>query len=127
MVSSSLAGARVLLVEDETMIAMDVEELCRDHGAADVVIVSRLDDAERTELAGFDGAIVDLKLRDEPTIGIAQRLAEARVPFIFATGYVTAPEIGEAFPDVPVIAKPYDGNALIATLANVMRRKSRPG
>ena len=44
LVSQPLAGLRVLILEDEFLIAMDVEQLCRDHGAADVIILRRLED-----------------------------------------------------------------------------------
>jgi hypothetical protein len=50
-----LDGLRILLVEDEYLIAMDVETICLEHGAADVAIVSRLSDLDDDGLIGsFD-------------------------------------------------------------------------
>ena len=115
-----LQHARVLLFEDEPLIALDVEELCLEHGASEVIVVRRLEDAETVELAAFDVAIVDLILGKYSTVTIATALRDAGVPFIFSSGYADAPELAADFPDVRLLAKPYAGEALIGALTAAM-------
>ena len=120
MPSNTLAGLRILLREDEYLIAMDVELLCRDNGAAEVAIKSALEDLEQLEtLDGFDVAIVDLMLSGASTLPFAEKLRAARVPFVFASGYAED-EALSAFADVPVISKPYAGNDLVEAIAAVV-------
>ncbi len=77
MPSLPLQGLRLLLLEDEILIAMDVEQLCRDNGAEDVVTIRDLSQIEPDGLAGrFDAAIVDLMLGGESTLDFAKRLVE---------------------------------------------------
>ena len=119
-----LAGLRVLVLEDEFLIAMDVEMLCRDHGAADVIIKRSLDEFDGSDnFADFDVAIIDLMLSNVSTLPFAKRLAKAGRPFIFASGYVEVDEVLEAFPGVPVIGKPYMGTDLVNAVASVVGRR----
>jgi DNA-binding response OmpR family regulator len=119
ILSELLEGLRILVLEDEFLIAMDVEQLCRDHGARDVVIKGRLgeipEDAET--LSGFDAAIIDLMLGGVSTLDFAARLQAREVPFVFATGYADLREIAQHFPEVAVIGKPYSGDVLVAAVA----------
>jgi CheY-like chemotaxis protein len=118
-----LSGLRILLLEDEFLIAMDVELLCREHGAADVIVKQSLEGLEDDEaLAGFDVAIIDLMLSGVSTLPFASRLARRGRPFVFASGYVDIGELSKDFPGVPVVGKPYTGADLIGAVAAVTRR-----
>jgi len=120
--SNSLAGLRILLLEDEYLIAMDVELLCRDNGAADVAIKRGIDELDQLErLDGFDVAVIDLMLSGASTLPFAEKLREARLPFVFASGY-TEEEGLSAFPGVPIVSKPFAGNDLVQAIAAVARR-----
>lgn len=92
-----LNGLRVLLLEDEVLIAMDVEQLCLDNGAATVKTVRDLAETEAANPALFDIAIVDLRLGGQSTLGFARRLNEMDIPFIFASGYTDIEEIAQEF------------------------------
>ena len=113
-----LDGLRVLVLEDEFLIAMDVEQLCRDHGAADVIIIASLDSPAAVDIDGLDCdiAVVDLRLHGHSTLDFARGLAANGVPFIFATGLADE-EISRDFPSVPVVSKPYRGPELIEAMA----------
>lgn len=113
-----LEGLRILLFEDEFLIAMDVEQLCRDHGAADVQIVSSLVsfDTDAT-LQNADAAIVDLMLGGTPTIDVAKSLQALGLPFVFASGYSDLRSVTQNFPHVTVVGKPYAGDDLVKALA----------
>ena len=113
-----LDGLRILVLEDEFLIAMDVEQLCRDYGAGDVVIARDLAEIDRKNVASqFDAAIVDLMLGGASTLDFASGLRKSGVPFVFASGYSDADEIKASFPDVRLVAKPYSGDDLIGAVA----------
>ncbi|WP_269931292.1 response regulator [Aminobacter sp. HY435] len=94
------------------MIAFDVEQLCRDNGAQDIVIASNLRDAQNISQP-FDVAIIDVMLDGEPTLDFAKGLEASGVPFVFATGYDRIDEIFSGFPGVGLISKPYSGTDLV--------------
>lgn len=122
-VSQLLDGLRVLLLEDEYLIAMDVEELCHDNGATEVILVRDLGEIDAGTVAGtIDVAIIDLMLGGVSTLDFARRLREAGVPFVFASGYSDADDLGEAFPDAVLVAKPYASADLIGAVASVCGR-----
>ncbi|MBA3449060.1 MAG: response regulator [Pseudaminobacter sp.] len=121
--SDLLAGLRVLILEDEFLIAMDVEQLCRDHGAAEVLIARNLDEIEDHGTTGrFDAAIIDIMLDGGSTLAFAGQIQARSVPFIFASGYTDQDEVFTSFPGVPVIGKPYAGKDLVEALAGVCGR-----
>lgn len=133
MRNPALAGMRLLVMEDEVLIAMDVEQLCHDHGAAKVVLVHALDRApdmsgpQEALETSFDAAILDVALGEDSTLPFAARLAAAGVPFIFATGHTGTKELLDAFPGVAVIGKPYGGQALIDALSSAIGNSNMPG
>lgn len=124
----ALAGMRVLVMEDEILIAMDVEQLCRDHGAAKVVLVHDFGSAgpEMALETSFDAAILDVALAGQSTFSFAEKLAVAGVPFIFATGHAEVEGLFDAFPGVAVIGKPYGEHALIEALSLAIAAVDRP-
>jgi CheY-like chemotaxis protein len=102
---------------------MDVEQLCRDHGAAEAILVhdlDRLEDATADER--FDVAVIDAMLNGRPTLDFARELRDRNVPFVFATGYSDAAERFADFPGVPVVGKPYSGPELIEAIAEAVGR-----
>ena len=118
-----LDGLRILILEDEYLIAMDVEQLCRDHGAGDIVIAADLSDVADEEIgASFDAAIVDLMLNGNSTLDFASQLRDQQVPFVFASGHSEPAEIQDSFPGVMLVGKPYSGADLIEALATACRR-----
>ena len=110
--SGGTGGHRVLLVEDEAMIAMLVEEMLEDLGHELVKVASRLEDAlaaAKDEL--IDLAILDLNLAGVLTHPAADVLKERGIPFIFSTGYGSA-GLKEAYSRRPTLQKPFDQQAL---------------
>ncbi|TIR15586.1 MAG: response regulator [Mesorhizobium sp.] len=113
-----LDGLRILVLEDEFLIAMDVEQLCRDHGAAEVTIAREIVEIDgQTLSARFDAAVVDLMLGGVSTLDFAARLRSEGVPFVFASGYSDPDEVKGSFPDIRLVTKPYSGEDLIEALA----------
>lgn len=115
-----LEGLRILVLEDEFLIAMDVEQLCRDHGAVNVAVARSLE--EIGDGSDFDAAIIDMLLDGVSTLDFAARLKEAGTPFVFASGYTDNAEVAKRFPGVTMVGKPYSGNDLIEAVATACGR-----
>ena len=119
-----LDGLRILLLEDEFLIAMDVEQICRDFGASDVVTARTIEEAEAVlKAAEFDAAILDLMLNQKSTLGLAARLQDRAIPFIFASGYDGFTDIANPFPGVKLVGKPYSDADLVGALATACGRR----
>ncbi|WP_431281466.1 response regulator [Humitalea sp. 24SJ18S-53] len=113
---SSLRGRRVLVVEDEALVAMLVEDALIDAGAEVIGPVRSVNEALASLVRDRpDAAVLDLNLDGVSSSPVADALAAAGVPFVVATGYgVDGMPPGHA--GVPVLAKPYDPSALTAAL-----------
>lgn len=95
----SLAGRRVLVVEDEAMVAMDLAASLAALGCDVVGPVATLDDALRlveaeTDAGRLDAAVLDVNLQGAMSFPVADFLAERNIPFVYATGYGELPEGG---------------------------------
>lgn len=116
--TSSLKGKRVLLVEDEALVAMLVEDMLADEGCSVVATAPRLDEAmthaENLALE-IDVAILDLNLAGENTYGVASALAKRNIPFAFATGY-GAGGLPIEWRDRPTLQKPFTAGDVTAVL-----------
>lgn len=124
-----LAGMHVLILEDEFLIALELEQRCRDCGAAAVTIVGNLSefDADPLRGLGFHAAVLDVMVGGRSTFDVARDLRARRIPFVFATGHVETEEIVEAFAGVDIVEKPYSSDELIDTLlAAILRERAAP-
>jgi CheY-like chemotaxis protein len=120
-----LENRRVLVVEDEALIAMAVEARLRDAGAEVVgpaftaAEALRLVEAAAAADGGLGAAVLDLKLAGgETAIPVADALAARGVPFLFATGYGAGCDTG-GHTAAPVLRKPYDPERLVAALEDL--------
>ena len=115
----TLAGKRILLVEDEAVIAFAVEDMLLDLGCEVVGPAFRLDDAQRMAAAeGIDAAILDVNLNEQQSFPIAALLKERGIPFLFATGYAEG-GVGWSEETI-VIAKPYSRTQLSRALDQLL-------
>ena len=103
-----LAGLRLLLVEDEALIAMELEDLIRCLGAEVVGPYGRLNDAlEALRHESVNGAVLDAQLDGDMTFQIADVLLQAANPILFVTGAAVG-SIPEKYRRVPRLHKPFD-------------------
>jgi CheY-like chemotaxis protein len=110
--SNDLAGRRVLVIEDESMVMMLLQDMLEDIGCVVVGSASRLQEAiEKARTLAFDVAILDVNLDGERTFPIAEVLAERGVRFAFATGYGVA-SMPPGFNGRPVLQKPFQQQEL---------------
>lgn len=116
-----LMGRSVLLVEDEMMIAWDIEQTLTHAGmrvlgpAASVGRALRLIDEERP-----DAAILDLQLRGELVTPVAKKLREMGVPFVLATAYNHLHGGDTEFIGVENLGKPVASERCVAVLGEML-------
>ena len=127
MANGPLSGYSILILEDEFLIAMDIEQICLDCGALETHIVHQLEqlDDHLVHDGRFDAAVLDLKIGGQSTIPVARALAGRNIPFVFATGMGRTEEIDSVFPGVAVVPKPYSGEDLVNSLTQAIAQ-SRP-
>ena len=110
---SRLAGRRILLVEDELLVAMAVENVLRGEGCAIVGPIGRVEPAlKAAREETLDAAILDVNLAGERVDPIAQALAERKIPFVFTTGYDRS-MLPAKHAARPTLAKPFSASQLI--------------
>ena len=104
---ANLAGRRILVVEDDMMIAVIIEEVLQNLGCVVIGPVGKLDTALR--LANeevLDAAILDVTIRGGETFPVAERLQARGVPFALASGYGDW-ALPEAFQNQARLTKPF--------------------
>lgn len=88
MTDGSMTGCRLLVVEDEMLIALEIEEVLKDLGCEVVGPTGKLDAAlELADTETIDGAILDVTIRGGDVFPVADRLLERDIPFILSSGY----------------------------------------
>ena len=119
---NSLAGIRVLVVEDEAAIALMIEDMFQDMGCVIAGSAAAVGEALRCVEAGdFDFALLDVNLGGESVEAVADALAKADVPFAFASGYGRA-GVPVRLQDRPAIRKPFGSAELEKILRDALRR-----
>jgi CheY-like chemotaxis protein len=113
---------RVLVVEDEYLVALLVEDMLGSLGFEVREIASNLGAAtEAANRGDFDVAILDVNLNGSLSNPVAEILIERNIPFIFATGYGRqGPH--EKFSTTPALQKPFEQADLARALSSVMQR-----
>ena len=117
-------GRRILVVENETLITMDLESTLLQRGNEVVGPFATVDEALRAVAAerAVAGAILDINLGDEKAFPVADALADRGVPFVFLTGYER-----EILParhrDRPAATKPFSARNLTRLLAQAVDRE----
>ena len=103
---------RVLLVEDEALVALDLAEMVEELGHTVVGMCSSADSALAfLERSDVDFAVLDYNLRQSTSAAIADRLTALRVPFAFLTGYRPS-GLPERFRNGTILAKPVSFEAV---------------
>jgi DNA-binding NarL/FixJ family response regulator len=108
-----LAGQRILLAEDEGLIALELEGLLGDFGCEVVGPLANVDEVlENAQRGGFDGALLDVNLRGRQIFEILPALQKLGLRIIITSGYDDATLFPAPFRSTPRIAKPFDKTEL---------------
>ncbi len=106
------SGLRVLVVEDEHLVALLLEDMLAELGHTVVGPVGRLDKAlETVQLEAFDVAILDVNINGGDVYPIAEALAARDIPFVFSTGY-DKKSLPASYSDRPALQKPFQRHDL---------------
>lgn len=118
MSKALLQGRRVLVVEDEYLIADTMEQSLRQAGAVVLGPVPSVDDALELldDEPDVDGAILDINLGGEKVFPVADVLAARGVRFVFATGYDVS-DVPPAYRHIARYEKPVDVSMLARALS----------
>ena len=88
MTEQRTAPARILVVEDESLIRMLLEDMLTDLGHEVAASAASVEAAkELASTAAFDVAILDVNLEGQEVFPVAEILASRNLPFVFASGY----------------------------------------
>ena len=117
-------GLVVLVVEDEFLIAMDLEAMLREHGwrvlgpaATVATALSLLEDGEMPDVA-----LLDVNLRGETVVPVAEVLRERGVPIVLASAYNHAASMADVLAEAPNVGKPAQERHLLAALKRALEK-----
>lgn len=104
---TAIAGRRVLLIEDEPLVSLELVSMLEDAGAVPVGPHGTVEDAlAAIETAEVDLAFVDGNLHGRPVDAVAAALARRGIPFVFVSGYGSQ-NLPQAFSGVDIVGKPF--------------------
>jgi PAS domain S-box-containing protein len=121
----SINGCRVLVVEDEAVVRLDLVTMLQDAGAVVVGDAASLAEGlEKAETVAIDVAVLDRNLNGQSSVPLARLLAKRGIPVIYVSGYgASARGDAESETDHIHLQKPLSPNALVAALATVSLRR----
>lgn len=113
---------KVFILEDETALAIVLEDMVEESGCDLALTVGNIPEAERViEKLNCDCALIDINVGGEKSFGIARKLIERGTPFAFLTGYDSG--LVSEFGSVPVLQKPYTQQQVQRVIGDLMNEK----
>ena len=117
------AGAKVLVVEDDAVIALEIETTLREVGCTPLGPQASIAGALATlKVDRPDAVLLDLGLTDGRATPVAEALAAGGVPFALLTGYAEA-DLEGALAPVPLLAKPFELDAIERTVRQLLEQR----
>lgn len=109
--------APVLVLEDDFLIALDLEEALKEQGITDVRVVADVDEALALLAGGtrFAAALLDVNVGARQSFGVAEALCRDGMPFVFLTGYSES-EMPVEYATAPILRKPFSWDEIGAAL-----------
>ncbi len=116
-----MKGLKIFVVEDESLVAMQLEDMLFDLGCEVVGLAMRLNGAHEMIDSGVevDVAILDVNVCGEKVYPVAERFRSAGVPIVFATGYGRS-GIEEEWQACPVLQKPYTEQQIETSIGSAL-------
>jgi len=122
----TLHGRRILIVEDEPLIALELATILQGVGAVVVGPAGTPEEALRfIDENSLDGVLLDGNLKGRPINEIATVLVDRKVPFVFVSGY-GRDDLPASFAKVPLLGKPFDPGQLLDAAMQIMPLPAAP-
>jgi DNA-binding NtrC family response regulator len=119
---STLAGTRVLIVEDDSLLLLDLEQVLRQAGVQSVRACCTIEEALRwSEIEGFDAAIIDVRIGTDSIAPIARQLVARGIPFLFYTGQPRNDRIMAECLSCQILSKPAQSDVIVNTLTGLLK------
>jgi DNA-binding response OmpR family regulator len=119
-----LQGCRILVVEDETLLAATIEEILQDLGCVVIGPMSKLEAALQSAANdSLDAAVLDISIRGGMVFPAAEKLLARHIPFLFASGYGEW-ALPEGFADWPRLTKPFTAQELETAVRSLLTGSS---
>jgi len=113
-----LSGKRILVAEDECLIAMDLADMFETAGANVIGPASTVDETLKLIMSQeLDRAFLDFNLADGEVTPVLELLASKGIPMVVYTGRGVPKELSSQHPELTVLHKPLPANRLVAELA----------
>jgi DNA-binding NtrC family response regulator len=118
----SLRGARILVVEDDAILAMELGMILQDAGAEIAGPCRSVPDAlamiaQRNDIAA---AVLDVRIGHETIAPVAHQLSRRGTPFVFYTGQIARDPTLAEWPNCKVISKPAAASAIVSAVADLV-------
>jgi DNA-binding NtrC family response regulator len=114
------AGRRILLVEDDAIIGLDIRDILERAGCLMLGPAANVSDALAVITSTkIDGAVLDINLGGELSYGVADALAAKSIPFMIISGY-SADRVPAAHRQRPILAKPFLAHELLAAFGRAI-------
>jgi two-component SAPR family response regulator len=118
--TAALDGLRVLVVEDEFLVATLIEDMLTSAGCVVCGPIPRLSEAlDAVGRGSFDAAVLDVNLAGDRIDPVADVLSQRNVPFVFVTGYTTG-ALPQVHAERPRLCKPFKMADLLDILSSVV-------
>jgi DNA-binding NtrC family response regulator len=119
----ALKGVRLLVVEDDAILLMELEEILQDAGAEIVGCCRTVKDAlASVEADAISAAVLDVRIGSETIAPVARRLGRRGTPFLFYTGQVIDDPALEEWRDCKIVAKPAQAQTIVSAVIDILHR-----
>jgi len=117
----ALKGLRLLVVEDDAILLMELEELLEAAGAEIVGLCRTIKDAlAAVERAGISAAVLDVRIGNETIAPVARQLGRRGTPFVFYTGQMGCDPALEEWRGCKVVAKPAQAQTIVSAVVDLL-------
>lgn len=122
-----LAGKTVLVIEDESLIAIEIEEMLKQAGNERCLRAPDPDRASQLLSDGpVDAVISDIVLGGVPTVDLAMEITRRNIPLVFASAYGDSASLPPPLDACPFVAKPFSPTAVLDALRTAFDRAEGP-
>ncbi len=123
MIPHMLRGKRILIVEDDVLLALHIEGILHEAGAETIGPADTVEYANQlVQDDGLTGAILDIRLHDDEVWPVARQLRERNVPFLFYSGNFSPSTLPAEWTGRPILSKLARPTQIVEKLADIVSR-----